>query len=120
MSERRWRIRLSAPAERDFVAILQWTRERFGVRQAQVYRDLLVEAITSLGQGPAVPGSSARDEILPGLRTLHVGRPGRHFIVYRAGAADDTIEIVRILHDAMELGRNIPPEDPDSETSPTA
>ena len=116
MSKRRWRIRLGAAAERDFSTILQWTKETFGVRQVQIYRDVIVEALTSLTEGPDVPGATARDEILPGLRTLHVRRPGRHFVVYRAGVGD-TIEIVRILHDAMDLARHIASEDPGSETS---
>jgi hypothetical protein len=32
MAERAWRIRLSEAAERDFMTILQWTAEAFGVR----------------------------------------------------------------------------------------
>jgi toxin ParE1/3/4 len=62
--------------------------------------------------GPDVPGSAARDEIQEGLRTLHVarqGRCGRHFIMYRA-ADGSVIEVARILHEAMDLARHIPPE----------
>ena len=62
--------------------------------------------------GLEVPRSAARDEIRPGLRTLHVAREGRrarHFILYRA-AENHVIEVVRILHDAMELATHGPPE----------
>ena len=55
-------------------------------------------------------GSKGRDEILPGLRTLHVARRGRrgsHILMYRA-APQSTIEIVRILHDRMDLQRQAP------------
>jgi toxin ParE1/3/4 len=38
-----------------------------------------------------------------------MGRRGRHFIMYRA-ASGNVIEVVRILHDAMDLARHIPPE----------
>lgn len=58
------------------------------------------------------PGSAGRDEILIGLRTVHVarrGHRGRHFIKYRA-ADDQVIEVLRILHDAMDLVRHIPSE----------
>jgi toxin ParE1/3/4 len=107
---RRWRVRLGAAAELDFANILKWTTENFGARQARVYRDTLVQAIGELAEGPDIDGSKARDEIRAGLRTLHVarhGRRGRHFVMYRP-ATGRTIEIVRILHDSMDLQRHIP------------
>ena len=110
MAELRWRIRLGAAAEVDFANILKWTAENFGARQSRVYRDTLVQAIGELADGPDVAGSRARDEILGGLRTLHVARRGRrgsHFLMYRAGP-NTTIEIVRILHDKMDLRRHVP------------
>jgi len=54
VSERRWRIRLAGAAEQDFADILQWTEETFGVRQAEIYRDVIVETLTSLTEGPDV------------------------------------------------------------------
>lgn len=103
-----WRIILGGDAARDFAAILDWTARTFGARQAQAYRDTLKAAIRALETGPDAPGSKRRDEIMPGLRTLHVaraGRRGRHFLMYRI--VDETgIEIVRILHDAMDLTRH--------------
>jgi toxin ParE1/3/4 len=110
MAERRWRVRLGAAAEVDFANILKWTTENFGARQSRAYRDTLVRAIGELADGPNVPGSRARDEIMAGLRTLHVtrrGRRGSHFLMYRA-APNSTIEIVRILHDRMDLRRHVP------------
>jgi toxin ParE1/3/4 len=110
----RWRIRLGAEAEKDFARILKWTQEIFGERQIDVYAITLLKALEALSGGPGVPGSAARDEILPGLRTLHVARdrrPGRHFIMYRVGAGR-VIETLRILHDAMDLARHVP-ADPD-------
>src|SRR5438874_10655131 len=86
MAERIWRVRLGAAAELDFANILKWTTENFGARQSRLYRDTLVQAIGELGKGPDVAGSKARDEIIRGLRTLHVaryGRRGRHFLLYR-------------------------------------
>src|SRR5438132_13962726 len=116
MVERRWRVRLGAAAELDFANILKWTTENFGVRQCRVYRDAIVQAIGELADGPDVAGLKARDEIMPGLRTLHVarhGRRGRHFLMYRV-AARSTIELVRILHDGMDLRRHLPSEAEDS------
>ena len=110
MAERIWRVRLGAAAEVDFANILKWTVENFGARQSRAYRETLILAIGELANGPEVAGSKARDEIMPGLRTLHVARRGRrgsHFLIYRA-AATSTIEIVRILHDRMDLERHAP------------
>ncbi len=47
---------------------------------------------------------------MPGLRTVPVARDGRrgsHVVMYRV-AAKTTIEIVRILHDKMDLQRHLP------------
>ena len=110
MTRQRWKTRLSADAERDFIDIISWTAERFGPRQAQSYRDLMLEALGELAEGPEPLRSKARDEIAPGLRTLHVarrGRRGRHVLIYRTGPGG-VIEIVRILHDSMELARHLP------------
>jgi len=109
MAERRWRVRLGAAAEVDFANILKWTTENFGARQSRVYRDALVQAIGELANGPDAVGSKTRDEIMAGLRTLHIARRGRrgsHFLMYRAGSSS-TIEIVRILHDRMDLQRHV-------------
>jgi toxin ParE1/3/4 len=108
--EPRWRVRLGAAAELDFANILKWTTENFGSRQARAYRDTLLQAIRELARGPDVAGSRARDEIMPGVRTLHVarhGRRGRHFILYRV-VDGRVIEIGRILHDQMDLRRHMP------------
>ena len=72
-----WRVRLGAAAELDFANILKWTSENFGSRQAKIYRDTLMQAIGELANGADVPGSRARDEIMSGLRILHVARRGR-------------------------------------------
>jgi toxin ParE1/3/4 len=110
MIEQKWRVRLGAVAELDFANILKWTTENFGARQSRIYRDTLVRAIGELANGPDAAGSKARDEIMPGLRTLHVarhGRRGRHFLLYRI-VEGRIIEIGRILHDQMDLPRHLP------------
>jgi toxin ParE1/3/4 len=110
VGKQRWRVRLGAAAEVDFANIIKWTSQNFGARQSRIYRDTLVHPIGELAAGPDVAGSKPRDEIMPGLRTLHVaryGRRGSHFVMYRA-APKDTIEIVRILHDRMDLQRHGP------------
>jgi antitoxin ParD1/3/4 len=66
--------------------------------------------LANLPKVPMLRGSKALDEIMPGLRTVHVARHGRrgsHFLMYRV-APKTTIEIVRILHDRMDLQRHLP------------
>ncbi len=108
----KWIIRLGDEAEKDFVRILQRTQQAFGERQVTIYATTLLEALALLEDGPDILGSAARDEILPGLRSLHVGRNrrrGRHFVMYRSGAGR-VIEVIRILHDAMDMARHVASE----------
>ena len=109
MSRKSWRLVLSAAAEADLANIAAWTAETFGVRQADVYVDALLDCVEELAANPFIERSRPRDEIAPGLRSLHMTKPrrrGRHFILYRA--EDDVLTIVRILHDSMEMTRHLP------------
>lgn len=106
------KVELSGDAERDFAAIVEWSAEHFGARQAQIYSQTLIAAITALATSQEPKDSRARDDVLAGLRSLHVARGkrrGRHFIIYqpRKGA----VLIVRILHDSMDIARHITPGD---------
>jgi toxin ParE1/3/4 len=110
MPRRRWRVRFGAQAERDLLDILQWTAETFGALQAVNYRTTLTQSVRELGVGPDTAGAKKRDDIGRGLYTLHVarhGRRGRHLLLYRV-TDNLTIEILRILHDSMELRRHVP------------
>jgi toxin ParE1/3/4 len=116
MAGPRWLVVLGADAERDFAAVLRWTTERFGEHQARTYKETLLAAVRYLEDGPNAAGARARDDIRPGLMCLHVarkGRRGRHFIMFRVIDAADSrvIQVVRILHDAMDIARHVPGED---------
>lgn len=104
-----WTVRLGRQAEQDYVEILQWTTKTFGEGQASTYAETMARAIQALEGGPDVPGARARDDIQPGIRTLHVarqGRAGRHFVVFRVAGSD--IDVLRLLHDSMDLPRHLP------------
>ncbi|TDQ37906.1 type II toxin-antitoxin system RelE/ParE family toxin [Tepidicella xavieri] len=108
-----WRVRLAASAEADLLDIAAWTAERFGSRQAGYYVDTVTQAIEALREGPDILGAKARDDIAPGIRTLHVarqGRKGRHFVMFRV-APGRVIEVLRLLHDSMDLSRHWPNDD---------
>ena len=57
---------------------------------------------------PEPIGSKSREEIGPNIRSLHVqrrGNKGRHLLVFKE-ARNQTIEILRLLHDSMDLTRH--------------
>ena len=63
----RWQVRLAQQARQDFSAILTWTAEQFGARQARTYGATLRSALKALADGPDIIGCRARDELGPGL-----------------------------------------------------
>ena len=110
---RSWTVRLTAAAEADFEEILRWTMDQFGEAQARIYAETISEALNDLAAGPTIVGARKRDDILKGIFTRHVarkGRKGRHFVMFRIGRAPDreVIEVLRLLHDAMDLQRHLP------------
>jgi toxin ParE1/3/4 len=108
-----WTIRLTATAESDFQGIIAWTLERFGDQQARIYADTLSRALVALSAGPTTVGAKERSEIAKGLFTLHVarsGRKGRHFVLFRVIQHKRRVEVLRLLHDAMDLKIHIPDE----------
>ena len=117
VGKRLWWLRLTASAEVDLQSILAWTRDRFGIAQARAYAETLTAALDALvNAGPSTAGAKPRDEIAKGLFILHVarlGRKGRHFVLFRVGLEEGTrrqiLDVLRILHDAMDLSRNILP-----------
>ncbi len=104
-----WTVRLTAQAEIDFLDIVTWTAQTFGEFQAETYSETLMLAIEALHDGPELPDSRAREDIEPGIRILHVARQcknGRHFVVFRE-AQEQCIDVLRLLHDSMDLARHI-------------
>lgn len=112
-----WTVRLTAAAEKDFQGIVAWTVEQFGEAQALVYAETIALALEALAEGPSLIDARRRDEIQRGLFSLHVarqGRKGRHFIMFRiAPRGGDVIEVLRLLHDSMDLPRHFQiPDEP--------
>lgn len=112
MAQTVWVVRSTAAANADFSAILRWTQEKFGLAQAAAYTQTLIAAMSNLNAGPEVFGSKLRVELGGDIYTLHVARKGsagRHFLVFRASNAKGpkVIEILRILHDSMDLKRHL-------------
>lgn len=101
-----WTVRLARAAEDDFQRIVEWTIERFGRRQAQAYAVTMSLALRALRDGPETIDARPRPEVGRGIFVLHVARErqkGRHFIVSRARRRSAVVEVLRILHDSMEI-----------------
>jgi toxin ParE1/3/4 len=111
-SPQHWPVVLSAAAERDFTEVLAWTAEHFGTRQAEAYQASLGALLFALAEGPDHLNARARDEIGAGLRSLHlrgIGERGSHFVLFRSVGRE--IQVLRILHDRMDLARHVPEGD---------
>jgi toxin ParE1/3/4 len=111
-ADRTWRVRLSSAAESDIASIAVWTARQFGEAQALAYVETIGLALEALAGGPEIVGARTRDDIAKGLRDLHVsrgGRRGRHLILFRISRREtgEFIDVLRILHDAMDLKRHI-------------
>ncbi len=111
--------RLTESAEADTVDILAWSETQFGSAARIRYQRLIVTALTDIAANPVRPGSLARPELGPDIRSWHlrgsrerargpdglVQRP-RHFLIYRTLDAP-LITIGRVLHDTTELERHM-------------
>ena len=106
-----WKVLRTDDAKRDYTHIIRWTAERFGSQQTRIYKDTIKLALAALESGPNTLGVKQRNDLGDGILTLHVarnGRKGRHFIVFRI-RGNDTIEVLRLLYDSMELTDHFSP-----------
>lgn len=110
-------FKLSRAAENDFAQIMRTSLRDFGRPASIRYKELMSQAIRQVVQNPERHGSRAFEK---GVRLYHlrhaakdasvegeIVRKPRHFIAYRA-TTPETLEIVRILYDAMDLERHLP------------
>ena len=105
---------LAPEAEADIDDILEWSVKQFGEAVRDGYEELINAAIDHVLNDPNCAGSHDRPELGHGVRSLHVKssrdhvgegarkiiKP-RHFVIYRR--VGNTIQVVRLLHEAMNL-----------------
>lgn len=109
------RFQLSAHAQRDLFKILAHSRRRFGEKSARRYDHLLFTAFEAIAGNPRLLGSRE----LSDLRIYHlrhcrkkavmdglVVKTPRHFVLYRIKESGEGIEILRLLHDEMDIDRH--------------
>ena len=104
---------VTAKARRDLFIILATSRSQFGQSAQRRYRFLVQQAIADLADDPRRPGVTRPDGMPDGVWLYHsrhaqsrapedqrVRRP-RHVLVFRLSG--DDVEILRVLHDAMDF-----------------
>ncbi|KTC29409.1 plasmid stabilization protein ParE [Pseudomonas sp. ABAC61] len=114
--------RITNAARADIVDILRLSQTQFGDQARQRYQALILAALQALAGMPYRIGSHDRDELTPGLRSYHLIysrqqakhphgtiKSPRHIVFYRV-ANDGVIEVVRLLHDAMDVQVHLPDE----------
>lgn len=89
-------FRLTNKAVEDLRSIARYTEKTWGRDQRNAYLSKLDASLHTIAGEPQI--GLACDEIRKGYRKLHVGR---HLIFYRH--ADTQIDIIRILHDRMDV-----------------
>lgn len=65
-------IRIAAQACTDIADTLRFTQVRLGESVRNRYQDLLQTTFHRIAEQPTLPGSRMRDELSPGLRSLHL------------------------------------------------
>jgi toxin ParE1/3/4 len=96
------RFFLTPAAEADLEAIWDYTEENWGERQAERYVAAISDACRSLA-ARAYPGRDA-GHLRPGVRVAAVGMHLLYFLRREDGAP----EIIRILHQRMDVPRHLP------------
>ncbi|HCD6285279.1 TPA: type II toxin-antitoxin system RelE/ParE family toxin [Pseudomonas aeruginosa] len=112
------KYRISHDAQADIIDILRFTHNRFGDAARRRHQALIGAALEAVATDPQLVCSISREELGAGLRIIHliycrsipnvgkVVRP-RHFVFYRV-ATDQVLEVVRVLHDSMDLDQHLP------------
>jgi toxin ParE1/3/4 len=105
-------LRLTREARRDLVSIYAESLERFGEEARERYERLMRAALLDLAEDPERTGVQSRAGVSERLYHLRhsrkrAARQGRvraprHYIAFRANEL--FVEIVRVLHDAMDIG----------------
>ena len=92
------KYKISKEAEKDLEKIWLYTFETWSLEQADYYYDLLMDEIEYLAENPknGIDFSQIR-------KGYFRSRVKSHFIFYRVSVKSDEIEIIRILHQQMDI-----------------
>lgn len=94
------KLRLTPAAQGDLSSIWDFTLDRWGSEQAERYIREIQGAIERVATGPE--HGQDRGDIRPGYRSYEVRS---HTVFYVA--RDDSVDVIRILHQRMDSSRNL-------------
>ena len=85
--------------------ILYWTITQFGARQAEAYKDLLLDRCRAIAEEKVVGRNCSLLLGAAPRSVLQYISSGEHFIVYLEG--DQTIIVIGFLHQSSDLPRHV-------------
>lgn len=94
-------FRLTAKANADLIGIAKYTEQKWGRKQRNIYLKQLDNAFRWLTKNPMA--GIGCDYIRKGYRKY---LEGKHLIFYRIVARQTSIEIIRVLHQSMDVERH--------------
>jgi toxin ParE1/3/4 len=113
-----YELSFTAPADSDFIKIMDWSAHQFGAAAADRYEALIGQAVNDLREDPFRAGARHRPELPEDVYIYHLAscrermtaadrvKAPRHFLLYRVASV--RIEVLRILHDSRDLARHLP------------
>jgi len=90
------RCNFTEHATEDLRSIIRYTRQTWGVKQAQLYKQELELSLTRLGERPDM--GRKREDIATGVRSFRVADHIAFYASRRGG-----ITILRLLHPSMDV-----------------
>ena len=99
-------IRFTEQADADLLSIYIYTYNTWNEEQAIAYTDGLKDAVNKLAANPERIGTVDRSTVRSGYRSY---RYQSHLVFYRVSG--QFVEIVRILHKRMDVGKQFSSEE---------
>lgn len=97
----KYKIQISARAEKDFKSIQRYTLKTYGDKQVWIYTGMLKEGLRKLADNPKLYGHSRPD--IPQIYRAY--KIGEHSLIYRIDS--DTVYLVAILHGSMDFSSQL-------------
>lgn len=91
-------FRLTVKAKSDLIGIAKYTEQKWGRKQRNTYLKNVDRAFKSLTKNSKI-GKNC-DDIRSGYRKYP---EGKHLIFYRVNSKSNRVEIIRVLHQSMDI-----------------
>jgi toxin ParE1/3/4 len=112
------KYRLTKEAQADIASILRRTKKLFGPLQVSAYAKIIEGGIAMIAADPARPSIIERNDLRPGVRSLHLELVTRrrrsashthmiYFMEMREADGDPTVAVIGVLHEKMEPKRRL-------------